>query len=186
MRSGLFRTAVLALFVLTTSAIGPAALAQDASPGAMAEHPLVGAWLLDTSGEETGNPSSDIIFHADGTYVESDVDGVGIGSWEPTGDQTGAATFLFHQAGEDGAISTVKIRATVEVAADGLSFTATYTLEFVGADGTSSGELGPGTATGTRITVEPEGTPVGPLGPPPGASPGPGGASPTASESPGP
>jgi hypothetical protein len=41
--------------------------------------------------------------------------------------------------------------------------TAEYTLEFVGPDGSSSGELGQAQATGRRIAVEPMGTPVGPL-----------------------
>ena len=54
------------------------------------------------------------------------------------------------------------IRASIEVAPDGQSFTATYTLEFIDQEtGEGSGEYGPGTATGTRLAVEGPGTPVG-------------------------
>jgi hypothetical protein len=52
------------------------------------------------------------------------------------------------------------IRASIEVAPDGQSLTATYTLEFIDPDGTSSGEIGPGMAEGTKLAVEPMGTPV--------------------------
>ena len=58
MRRVLVRTSVLALIVLLIAASGPTALAQDASPAAMAEHPMVGAWLLDTSSEDASNPPS--------------------------------------------------------------------------------------------------------------------------------
>ena len=55
------------------------------------------------------------------------------------------------------------IRGTVEVAEDGLSFTAPYTLEVVAPDGTRSGEHGVTTARGIRITIEDMGEPVGTL-----------------------
>jgi hypothetical protein len=55
------------------------------------------------------------------------------------------------------------IRGTVEVAENGLSFTAPYTLEVVAPDGTRSGEYGVTTAQGTRITLEDMGVPVGTL-----------------------
>ena len=83
--------------------------------------------------------------------------------WQPTGPQSADVTIHFQQADAEGATSTAIVRAAVEVAGDGQSLTATYTLEFIGPDGTSSGQLGPTTATGTRLAVEPMGTPVGPL-----------------------
>lgn len=46
------------------------------------------------------------------------------------------------------------------MAADGQSFTSPYTNEVVDPSCTSSGEIGPGTAEGTRIEVEGPGTPV--------------------------
>ena len=49
------------------------------------------------------------------------------------------------------------------MAADGQSYTGSHTLEFVGGEGMPAGELGPGSATGTRIAVEPMGTPAASL-----------------------
>lgn len=131
--------------------------AQDATPAALTEHPLVGTWTLAIEGEEY--PSTLDVFSADGTYVEaSSIDGFGAGAWEATGENTANLTFrVIHVDG------TAVIRATLEVAPDGQSLTATYTVETIAPDGTSSGELGPGTAEGTKVTVEPPGTPVGPL-----------------------
>ena len=54
------------------------------------------------------------------------------------------------------------IRAAGEVSEDGQSFTAEFTIEFTG-EGAPSGEYGPGHVTGTRINVEPMGTPAGSL-----------------------
>jgi hypothetical protein len=51
------------------------------------------------------------------------------------------------------------VRVEIEVAEDGQTLTATYTLEFTG-EGFPEGEIGPGMAEGVRIAVEPMGTPV--------------------------
>lgn len=139
---------LLGVFLIDGSSIA----AQESD---LAEHPLVGSWILDTDTENPENPPSLAIFSSDGTYLEVDVDGTGAGVWDATGDQTADLTFSFHD--EAGGMGIV--RASLEVTDDEL--TATYTLEFVDADGTSSGEIGPGTAAGTRMEVEPMGTPVG-------------------------
>ena len=88
-----------------------------------------------------------------------------VGSWEPTGKRTGALTVLFHTMDAEGLVQAVTIRADAKVSADDQNLTATYTLEFSSPDGTSTGQVGPGTATGTRIAVEPMGEPVAPLAP---------------------
>ena len=54
------------------------------------------------------------------------------------------------------------IRSAGEVSEDGQSFTAEYTVELTG-EGAPAGEFGPGSVTGTRINVEPMGTPVAPV-----------------------
>ena len=136
--------------------------AQDATPDAAAGHPLVGAWLADTDADDPANPPSLIVFHGDGTYLQTDPDGSnGVGTWEATGARTAALTAIFHAA-EEGAegVFTVTVRATVEVDEAGDGWVAGYTLEFVGPDGASQGEVGPGTAVGERIAVEPMGTPT--------------------------
>ena len=72
-------------------------------------------------------------------------------------------TFVEQFLDEQGAVNTITIRAVGEVAAGGDTFTATYTIELTGPDGTSQGEYGPGTVEARRIAVEPMGTPVGTL-----------------------
>jgi len=53
---------------------------------------VVGAWLLDV-GNDPGSPPTTAIFHADGTYIQTDGVGTGIGSWAATGPTTGDLTF---------------------------------------------------------------------------------------------
>jgi hypothetical protein len=162
-----FSVLALGLVSLVALGSGPRAVAQEGTPAATAGHPVVGAWLLDPDANDPANLPSLAIFHDDGTYLEVDADGgSGIGTWQATGPTTAAATFLYHGRDESGGFAgTVKIRATAAVDAAGNALTAEYTLEFIGPDGTSSGEMGPGTATAERIAVEPMGTPVGPLMP---------------------
>jgi len=155
---------VLAILLMGLFAAGRTArtAAQDGTPAAMAGHPLVGAWLLDADTDDPENPPALVVFSSDGVYTQADYDGsVGVGSWEPTGPTSGALTFFqqFPNEDEDFGGSTV-VRATIEATDDGETFTASYTLEFVEPDGASDGEIGPGTATATRIAVEPMGTPV--------------------------
>jgi hypothetical protein len=178
MRRLRYASAVLAGGLLAVGGMATATLAQGASPMTMADSPLVGAWIIDTDVNDPGNPPIENIFHADGTIIQvgnsgAQANGPGnaIGAWEPTGPNTAAATLVSYQEDDKGAVSKTTVRATLEVAADGQSLTADYTLEFTGPDGTSSGQLGPGKASGTRISVEPMGSPVAPLGPPPSATP---------------
>lgn len=133
--------------------------AQDAS---LADHPIVGAWVIDVDADDPANPPALVIFHDDGTYLQSDPDGsAGVRTWEATGATTVALTALFHGLDEnDEFAETTKVRATAEVDDTGDALTAEYTLDIVGPDGTSSGEIGPATATAERIAVEPMGEPV--------------------------
>ena len=138
---------------------GTSTHAQDAS---LTEHPIVGAWVIDVDADDPENPPALVIFHDDGTYLQADPGGsAGVGTWEPTGSTTADLTALFHEVDEnDDFAATTIVRATVEVDDTGDTLTAEYTLDFVGPDGTSSGELGPATATAERIAVEPMGEPV--------------------------
>jgi hypothetical protein len=135
--------------------------AQDAE---MAGHPLVGTWLLDTDADDPTNPPSLASIGADGIYTEVDADGsVGMGSWQSTGPNTAELTFHGLGAEEGEFFGMITVRAEIEVAADGQSLTATYTLELTGPDGTGTGQYGPGNVTGTKVVVEPMGTPLGPF-----------------------
>ena len=166
------RVAVVALAVLIvgTVAFRPAS-AQEATPTAMTDHPLVGAWILDRDTTHGTNPLQLIVATADGLYLGVEYGGrTAAGVWEATGPRTAAVT-LRVTAADQGVpfVGLAIIRGTVEVAEDGLSFTAPYTLEVVGPDGTLSGEYGVTTARGTRITLqdvaelEDMGVPVGTL-----------------------
>ena len=120
--------------------------------------PVVGAWVL-TVEEFPDDPPELVAFHADGTYQSSSADGTtGIGAWEATGPSSFNLTFL--ELDDEGPSTT--IRAAGEVSEDGQSFTAEFTIGFIG-EGAPAGEYGPGHVTGTRINVEPMGTPAGSL-----------------------
>jgi hypothetical protein len=130
-------------------------------------HVLVGTWLADTDADDPSNPQEVFAFHDDGTYTSSGIgengdSDVTLGAWRATGDRTAELTVVQAiQTGED-TYGNIVIRASIEVAEDGNSFTAPYTIELQGVPG-AEGEYGPGTATGTRIAVESMGTPVGSL-----------------------
>jgi hypothetical protein len=156
---------VASLLAVLSIGSSPHVTAKGATPSAMAGHPLIGAWLADVDVNDPNNPPSLIIFHDDGTYIQSDPDGSnGVGTWEATGPRTAALTALFQNQTESGALAgTVKVRAAITVDASGNAWTADYTLEFIQPNGASSGQMGPGKAAGKRIAVEPMGTPVGPI-----------------------
>ena len=133
---------------------GAFATAQDTD---VADHPLVGSWIVDTDTEDPENLPELATIFSDGAAILSTADGTtGHGAWEPTGDATVNLTFTL--VFDDG--TRLTIRASVEVAADGQSFTSPYTNEFFDPSGAGSGEIGPGTAEGTRIEVEGPGTPI--------------------------
>jgi murein DD-endopeptidase MepM/ murein hydrolase activator NlpD len=140
----------------------PPAAAATAATGAAAAHPLVGSWLVDLDADDPANPPSLLVVHADGTCLTVDGGEVGVGAWAATGERTATLTIVVHEAGAAGAVGIGTIRAAVTVSGDGLGFTATYTREITGPDGSNTGEDGPVPATGTRIAAEPIGTPVGP------------------------
>jgi len=137
---------------------GPSVVAQEP------RHPIIGWWLVDTSVEDPANPPSSVRFSADGGYIQVDIDGsVTLGAWEATGEQTANLTAQFFEGEGEEFFGTGTIRAAIEVDASGDALTGPYTIEFADASGASEGEFGPGTASGTRIAVEPMGTPVGSL-----------------------
>ena len=114
---------------------------------------------------ETLSGPGDVVFSADGTLVSLDSEDVSLGVWEPTGPSTVALMFSglipVEELGIAGA--RITIRATLEVAPDGQSFSGDYTAELSGSEAMPTGEYGPDSVTGTRVVVEPMGTPVGPI-----------------------
>jgi hypothetical protein len=154
---------VVVLGLLVT--FGFSTTARQATPTAMDGHPLVGTWLLDTNADDPANAPEVTIFTADGAYISVDAEGFpNHGVWEASGERSATLTIVSPGLEDEGAFAgTFMVRATIEVDETGDAFTAQYTGEFVGPDGTGTGEYGPGTATATRIAVEAMGTPAGPI-----------------------
>lgn len=156
--------ALVLMALLATPRVSPS-MAQQTTPTTEMSHPVVGAWILDTDASTGENAPSLASFSSDGVYHEVSSDGPdGIGVWQPIDADSVALTITYIDVDPDGTYSsTTTVRATVDVDSSGNAFTAQYTLEFVDPQGGSSGQLGPGTATATRMTVEPMGTPVSSL-----------------------
>jgi hypothetical protein len=150
--------AALAVLVgLVALSRAPGTGAQDPTPAA-AGHPIVGAWLV-RDVEDSSAPPFRLVFLADGVVIQVDPSaGEHVGVWSPTGPRAFALTV---QQVVHGGIAT--IRGAGEVAADGQGFGVAYTIEFAPGGGAGTGQYGPGHIAGTRLAVEPMGTPVGPL-----------------------
>jgi hypothetical protein len=148
---------------IPTSSEGAAA-STESPAGSTERHLVVGAWLL-VEAEDPDSPPSLIAFTSDGIYQQADFDGInGYGSWESTGPSSAAMTFIQQFPDDEGNFGgSAMIRAAIEVSPDGQSLTANYTIEMGAGGGVPAGEYGPGAVSGTRIAVEPMGTPVGPI-----------------------
>ena len=154
---------LIAMVVLGTR---PAAIAQDATPAATVDHPVVGAWWTANDAPGPGVETAYALFHADGTYLEVDPNiGVGIGVWRATGERSAELTYVFQDIDPEPATTapgTVTVRQLVAVDASGNEFTAPLTVEVRIPDGTVVFNAAY-TARGTRLEVEP----MLPLGTPP-------------------
>ena len=163
MRRPISITIVLVGVLLATVAAAPGVSAQ-----APAEHPVVGAWIIDGTPEDATDPLELVLVGPGGIIINAGPEGTGYGSWAATGDGTADAVFLFPLSDpEAGFVGYGTARTSIEVAEDGQSFAGTYTIELPAgmaeAMGVPVGQLGPGEVTGQRIAVEPMGEPVGPL-----------------------
>jgi hypothetical protein len=146
---------VLLLGVVATLARG--ATAQEATPSAMTQHPIVGTWIVDRDpNDPTEIPTYNVIT-ADGGIIDPTVGGAGV--WEATGSNTANFT-LTGTIAEIGGYFLVHGSFTVD--AGGGTATASYSSTLFAADGTVVDPEGQGTAQYTRLTVAPEGT-EGPL-----------------------
>ncbi len=160
------RRLITTTIVLTALLLGTVAAAPGVSAQATDDHPAVGVWLTDGSPDDTTDPL-DLMTVAPGGIVTIVLpDGTAYGPWAATGERSVDATFLASQNDpEAGLVGYATIRASIEVAEDGQSFTGTYTIEFPAAMAEAMGlplgqQVGPGTVTGQRIAVEPMGEPV--------------------------
>ncbi len=151
--------AIVLLGLLVVGGSRPSLGAQDATPGAMTGHPLVGSWVVIDPGVPDDTPSVSV-FTSDGIMMDAAAEGPGAGSWEATGSRTAAVTLVVPIVEEEFA-GTAIIRGTIEVDQTGDTFTSPYSYTVVAADGTVV-DAGQGMVEATRIAVEPieaEGTP---------------------------
>ena len=155
-------SAVLVAVLFIASQVAVPAIAQEGTP-ITESHPIVGSWIVDVDTNSRSDLPELAVFSADRAFFQVDAGGFtsGVGVWEATGPNSVNLTFLNPTASSGELIGTAKVRATVLVDETGNRFDSEYTVELVLPNGASSGELGPGVASGTRIEVEPMGTPVG-------------------------
>jgi hypothetical protein len=143
-----------------------AAVAQEATPSATADHPVVGAWWTANDAPGPGVETAYAVFHADGTYLEVGPNiGVGVGVWQATGERSAELTYVFQDIDPEPATTapgTVTVRQSVEVDETGDAFTAPLTVEVRIPDGTVVFSAAY-TARGSRLEVEP----MSPLATPP-------------------
>ncbi len=147
---------LMVVMMLGTVIGGRLAVAQDAS---LADHPARGAWSVTSDPGDFEYSPRLAILSADGSAIFVSGEKItGVGRWEPLSETTAAVTFTVVTNGP----AQVVIRASIETAPDGESFTGTFTNEFVfdPAGGGTSGEIGPGTLDGTRLAAEAPGTPA--------------------------
>lgn len=144
---------VLGMFALPVMGT---ALAQDADGG---EFPLVGTWQMTPDSTDPLGSFVLTSFGADGTVTNITTDGTTtLGAWTTTSETTADVTVL----GTTNGPAFVVIRASLTVADDGQTLTGTYTSEYIfdPVGGGTSQEIGPGSVTGTKVTVSAPGTPV--------------------------
>jgi hypothetical protein len=109
------------------------ATAQEATPGALANHPLAGTWAAITPGgvvPQTHHADGSIIAAFPPNYVDPGLgltfQGPALGRWESTGERSGRFTFL--QALSDGAgayVGTFQLAADIEASEDGQTWSGT-------------------------------------------------------------
>ncbi len=155
-------TSLLAIGILFTTLLGGAHLA-TAQDQAAADHVAVGTWTVESAPADLITNIRAISL-APGGIASVISTGQGedplgaLGAWEETGDTSVILTFTLFTNGP----AYITVRASLDFADDGASFTGGYTMEavFDPAGGGTGGEIGPGTLTGTRLVAEAPGTPT--------------------------
>jgi hypothetical protein len=126
------------------------ASAQDATPTAMAGHPIVGTWVIDRNTATTTEVPVVVVFTDTGGFIDP---GQGVaGVWEPTGPRSAAKTIIGFPEGGAGGYAV--IRATWEVDEGGDTMSGPAVVTIVTPDGTvvATNEL---TSHATRLRVDP-------------------------------
>jgi len=124
--------------------------AQDATPTAMAGHPIVGTWIIVRDITNTTEVPVVVVFTADGGFIDP---GQGVaGAWESTGPRSAAMTIIPFTDGGAGGYAVVRGTWEIDEGGDAMSGPAAVTV--VTPDGTvvAGVEL---SSRATRLKVEP-------------------------------
>ena len=125
------------------------ASAQDATPSALAVHPIVGTWIIDRDITTATEAPSIVVVTADGGVIDPS-QGVA-GAWQATGERTVLWT-LVGTLPENG--GTIIVRSTPEVDESGMNLTGTDSVTIVAPDGSVMASF-PGSSAGVRLPIEP-------------------------------
>ena len=125
--------------------------AQEATPSAMAGHPMVGTWIVDRDiTTTTEGPPSIAVYTADGGLLDPS-QGVA-GAWQATGPRSAAWTLVLFP--QDGPPGYLVVRSTGEVDEGGNTLDSPYSFTVVAADGTVLAS-GQGMSRYSRLPIEP-------------------------------
>jgi hypothetical protein len=162
-------------FVLILAVVPLGLVAAGAQGGTAPQHDgFVGAWRVTVSPPQ-GEPHPGLLtFSADGTLQVADVPtqpappglpvttlffSGGHGVWEPTRQDAAFIIDILVGAENGMPIGTLTLRGTAALESDNQSLHATYTVDFADPTGQVV-STGQGALQGTRIRVEPPGTPT--------------------------
>jgi hypothetical protein len=138
---------------LTTSGLGePGAAAQDATPGDLRDHPLVGTWIVDTNIDSESDAPEIGIFTADGNVLGLGAGRWVSGAWEAADDATGSVTMAGVFDANGGGY--VVLRGPHQVDETGAGWTCPCTFTVISPNG-SVLDSGMATARATRLPIEP-------------------------------
>lgn len=145
----------------------PAAMAQEATPTAAAEHPIVGAWRVVP--DPPGPPLVLIVYHADGTLTYSvpsgspappdapftvTFDTPAYGVWESTGPRSAALSAVAIESDEQGTfLGTLNFHGTVQIDDTLNAYEFVGVVEPADPSGAVVGTF-PVSTTATRIEVD--------------------------------
>ena len=128
----------------------------ESTEAVTAAHPVVGLWCWDLAHMTPPGAHSYAIFHADGTYVETNPFlNTGVGLWRATGERTADLLIYYYDAGTDAGgnrLNVVIAKGPVEVhdAEQALTLLCTYEVQTLDGAIVDSGAQ---TETATRITM---------------------------------
>ena len=148
---GLVAALLIAGSTMTTGRSDLATAAQEATPGALAGHPLVGTWIVDTDVDMTSDPPEVGIFNADGTVFGLGASRWVSGAWEAADDHTGTVTMTGVFEANGGGYVVVRGPHEVDESGDAWTCPCTFTVVAPGGTVLTSGSA---TAHATRLPIE--------------------------------